>query len=809
MMEQYKERFDIAGIVQGVGFRPFVYGLARRFHLKGRVYNTPDGVVVETVGIPSDIEGFADALIAETPPLAHIVAVTRQSTVCIDDYTDSPGDFIIDVSGHEGRPLTLIPPDTAVCDDCLDELFDPTDRRHLYPFINCTNCGPRFTIIRSLPYDRPATTMASFVMCEACGQEYADPEDRRFHAQPNACPVCGPQVSLLDSSGGRIGGEPVQETIRLLRDGAIVAVKGLGGFHLAVDATNDDAVCRLRSRKRREEKPLAVMVGSLAAAECVVRLTDREKRLISGIERPVVLVRALSVTPVAPSVAPGNAHLGVMLPYTPLHYLLFFHPGAGGCFPGRPIFDALVMTSGNISDEPIASDNDNALSRLTGIADAFLVHDRDIHVRCDDSVVTTFCGEPLFIRRARGFVPKPVFLPDETPCVFAAGPELKNTFCITEGRRAFLSQHIGDLENVETLDLYREAVDHLKSVLDLTPEIYVHDLHPDYLSTRYVREIEDTDDSVGIVGVQHHHAHIVSVLAEHACEGSVIGIALDGTGLGTDGTIWGGEIVVATPETFARAAHIVTVPMPGGERAIREPWRMAASWLEAAFGADWLSLEIECLNQTDRADYEMLGRGIAAGRFPLTSSLGRLFDAVASMTGICHKSSFEGQAAYLLDIAAQASPTVEPYPYTITTAPVHPETSYPRLGGSLKNAHTPPPPILGSLRRIDVTPTIQAIAGDMNRAVPPERIARAFHETVLHFLFAAVSAIREETGIETVALSGGSWQNRILGERLPVMLESDGFSVLTNRLVPVTDGGISLGQAWIGARMARFAAESR
>ena len=803
------ERFRITGIVQGVGFRPFVHRTALRHHLGGYILNDPEGVEIEVQGPPMEIDAFAHGLSEEAPPLARIAAIER-TIISESDSTPHHNGFHIRESARNGRARTLISPDMSICDDCLAEMFDPADRRFLYPFINCTNCGPRFTIIKGLPYDRPFTTMAGFTMCPNCHGEYTDPANRRFHAQPNACPVCGPQVSLMTSRDAAIPGDPVLRAIELLRAGKILAIKGLGGFHLSVDGSNPDAVARLRNRKHREEKPLALMTGTLDGARMLVTLGPAEERMLTSPERPILLAPRLGHIPAADNVAPGNDHLGIMLPYTPLHYLLLFHPGAGGDFAaGRATFPCLVMTSGNISDEPICRTNDDAFERLAGIADAFLVHDRDIHVRCDDSVVRSVRGDISFIRRSRGYVPVPVFLPKPARQVMAFGGELKNTLCLTDGRRAFMSQHIGDLENMVTLDMFREAAAHFRTVLEIKPKLFAHDPHPNYLATRYFMELRETlDPSVhGAVAVQHHHAHIASVLAEHGREEPVIGFAMDGTGYGLDGKIWGGEILVADRTGFTRAAHLGYIPLPGGDAAIREPWRTAFAYLRAAYGDNWRSLDLPALLQADVRTLDLLDRACAAGiNAPDVSSLGRLFDAAASILDIKHTAAFEGQAAIMLDMIAHGAGIGNIMPYNITeTTPLN-YPNYPERWGTLAGVDIPPAPVCPAGFEIDLLPVIMALVDGVRKRTPREKLARDFHATLLALFLDMAERIRDLTGIGTVVVSGGSWQNRIFSERFPDMIRTQGFEYLDNSLVPPNDGGIALGQAYVASGIAEATA---
>jgi len=811
------ERIEVTGRVQGVGFRPFVHNLAEKHHLGGYVLNSPDGVVIEVEGEAGAIEDFVDDLEHNAPPLSRIIEINRkviEKYIRKNDFPCRFDRFEIRDSVHEGKPVTLISPDVCVCEDCLAELFDPENRRYLYPFINCTNCGPRFTIIQDLPYDRPYTTMSGFTMCHECQSEYENPRDRRFHAQPNACPVCGPHLYLLDRNGNPVSENPVTTAISLLKEGLVIAVKGLGGFHLAVDATNNEAVQRLRERKRREEKPLAIMTGDIAWASRLVHSGTVEKQILTSRERPILLAHRFGETPVAEAVAPDNIFLGVMLPYTPLHYLLFFHPDAGGSYArGEPVFPALVMTSGNLSEEPICKDNEESLERLSDIADAFLVHNRDIYVRSDDSVVRIVDSEASFLRRSRGYVPVPVFLRDNIPSVLALGGELKNTICITEGRRAFCSQHIGDMENITTLEFFHEAVAHFKKILELEPHIFAYDLHPGYLSTRYFMQLEKEsgrdDCEFGAVGVQHHHAHIASVLAEHCHDGPVIGLSMDGTGYGWDGTIWGGEILLCTPYNFTRLAHLDYVPMPGGESAVRESWRMAFAYLRSVFEKDWMDLNLPCLNRVSPYNLEVLAQACNTGlNCPQTSSLGRLFDAVASIIDLRHVSVFEGQAAIMLDMLAARENRGKVLPYNILENESEHFEDYPVLRGNLEKANLPTEDSLHAGFILDYKPLIRSLVEGIKRGRARSKLAFDFHITLISSFMEIINLIRDDTGIDVVAFSGGCFQNRILSERLPVLLREKGYEVLTNSFVPPNDGGLSLGQAYIAGRTAKKSQEN-
>ncbi len=666
--------------------------------------------------------------------------------------------FEIRTSRAGEERLALISPDVCICADCLAELFDPRDRRYRYPFINCTNCGPRYTIITDIPYDRAATTMSRFPMCPACEREYDDPRNRRFHAQPNACWQCGPQVSLHDPGGGRIDCEdPIREAIALLQQGLILAVKGLGGFHLAVDAADDRAVRRLRRRKHREEKPLAVMVRDLEAARALVHIDAEEAGALLSRRRPIVLLRKRRSHGLSPRVAPRNRDLGVMLPYTPLHYLLM--EGA---------FRALVMTSGNMTEEPITIDNRAAFRHLGEIADCFLVHDRDIHLRSDDSVVRVAGGKVRPIRRSRGFVPVPVFLSrelSELPAVLAVGAELKNTVCLTKDNRAFLSQHVGDMENLETFDFFRLTVAHLQQILEIDPQVVGHDLHPDYLSTRYARE----EETLPVVAVQHHHAHIVSCLAENGKAGPVIGLALDGTGYGTDGRVWGGEVLLCDLVSFKRLAHLAPAPLPGGDAAARFPWRMALAYLHREYGEALGDLPLPFVSRLPEEAgviRQMIRRGV--NTLP-TSSCGRLFDAVAALVGLRGKNAYEGQAAIELEMCRQRSGSAEGYPWGIR------RENDPWI--------------------LETAGIVRGVVEDLGRGAGRGWISARFHRTLIQLFGGACSRAREETGIQEVALSGGCFQNMTLLAGMTQSLEDAGFTVYSHRLVPTNDGCISLGQA--------------
>ncbi|HTW23362.1 MAG TPA: carbamoyltransferase HypF [Candidatus Baltobacteraceae bacterium] len=752
-----RKEIQVSGIVQGVGFRPYVYHLATDRNLGGNICNTPYGVAIEIQGAPELVEDFLARLSGEPPALAQITGLVVRDMPCLDQQ------FFEILPSRTGEHATaLISPDVAVCDECLHELFDLQNRRYGYPFINCTNCGPRFTIVRDIPYDRPGTSMAVFPMCARCHAEYDDPRDRRFHAQPNACWDCGPRLEFWDARGrSLVARAPITAAADRLRAGEIVAVKGLGGFHLAVDATNGAAVDRLRRRKRRVEKPFAVMVRDLDSAGRFCEIDAESRRLLAGRRRPIVLLpRRQPAAPIADGVASRQRDLGVFLPYTPLHHLLF---AAGD-------FSALVMTSGNLSEEPIAIDNREAVKRLSGIADFFLVHDREILLRCDDSVVRFSAGKARQIRRSRGSVPAPVRLREEVPPILAVGGELKNTICLTHRSLAFLGQHVGDLENAESFAFFRESVTHLSKILEIEPEIVAYDLHPDYLSTKWALQ----QKNVRLVGVQHHHAHIAACMAENQIGGRVIGLALDGAGYGLDGRIWGGEAIFADYRGFERAAHFAYVPLPGGAAAIREPWRMALSYLAQTFGESLVGMDVPFVRDLDRGQVglilQMISRGVNS---PLTSSCGRLFDAVAAILGIRQKVTYEAQAAIDLEMVARASSETAGYPLTIR-----------RENGPWQ---------------IDTTPLFAAVVEDLRRRVPAEIISRRFHNGLVETLARLATLLRDKSSLNRVCLSGGTFNNALLFESLVRRLEADEFEVYTHSEVPTGDGGLSLGQALVAA----------
>jgi hydrogenase maturation protein HypF len=767
-----RRHIKVQGIVQGVGFRPFVYRLAKHHHLAGFVLNDSAGVTIEVEGPGAALDLFEQELRTQPPPLAQIKIVETSLGPVLGET-----DFVIRHSQADSERRTLIAPDIATCPNCQAELFEPADRRYLYPFINCTDCGPRFTIITDIPYDRDKTTMRPFKMCSACRAEYEEPLNRRFHAQPNACPVCGPHIYLLDASDLNTT-EVMAVAAQSVAAGYILAVKGLGGYHLACDALNVEAVSRLRQRKQRAAKPFAVMVPDVETARQLCRLNEAEAALLESPRRPIVLLARQTDDPIAPAVAPGQTTLGVMLPYTPLHHLLL---AAFARLVGLTRPAVLVMTSGNRSDEPIAYRDEEAQTRLNDIADGFLLHDREIYIRCDDSVARVISGPELtaspaqvqMLRRARGYVPEPVTLAEPFPLpLLACGGHLKNTFCLGQDRQAFVSHHIGDLENLETLSSFRAGIDHFKRLFDIQPEAVAYDLHPEYLATKYALTLALPHR----IGVQHHHAHIAGVLAEHHLSGPIIGLAADGTGYGLDGAIWGGEVFIADLVTFERVAHLAYMPLPGGDRAIIQPWRMAAVYLAQAYGDDFLALDIPFVKQQQPAlssHWRVLAQMIARKlNSPPTSSLGRLFDAVSALVGLCPEVIYEGQAA--IELEAQAIDTDRSYPFTITEN-------------------------LAKIMILDVIPMIRAIVLDLQQGVPASAIAGRFHTTLVELLAAVCERVRARRNLNSVALSGGVFQNQQLLTGLLARLEGLGFQVYINRQVPPNDGGLSLGQAAVAA----------
>jgi hydrogenase maturation protein HypF len=751
----------VRGIVQGVGFRPFVYALARRHGLSGTVRNDADGVRIEVEGAPEELERFVQALEEDAPPLAMVETVLWQPLATLGD-----GEFRIEESREGLRRQALVSPDVATCDDCLAEFLDPTDRRYRYPFTNCTNCGPRFTITRSVPYDRATTTMSGFTMCPDCRREYEDPDDRRFHAQPNACPVCGPQVKLLDRFGHELHArpeDPITRAARMLRGRAVVAIKGLGGYHLACNPLDEKAVRTLRGRKVRQDKPFALMARDLAQVHAICRVSPEEEALLTSPARPIVLLERRENTGVAEEVAPRQSTLGVMLAYTPLHHLLLREAGI-----------PLVMTSGNNSDEPICYRDEEALDQLCEIADYFLIHDREIHMRCDDTVVRIARGRPYPVRRSRGYAPAPLRLAERFAShTLGCGGELKNTFCLAKDRHAFMSHHIGDMENYETLRSFREGIEHYCGLFDVSPQLLAYDLHPEYLSTKYARELEET--GLPAVGVQHHHAHVASCLAdnERPAEERVIGVALDGTGYGTDGAVWGGEFFEGgLEEGFTRRAHLEYAPLPGGSAAIRQPWRMALAQLIGLFGeAETLGLPLAAVRKAGERNVRLIARLVEHRlNTPPTSSAGRLFDAVAALIGVpgSGRTTYEGQAAIELELAANG-PTNRSYPIRL-----RPE---------------------GDTWIVETCEIVAAVVEDLLSGRPASEISATFHRTMARIVANICDKIRESEGVNAVALSGGTFQNMLLLTQTTNLLEEKRFVVHRHRRVPANDGGLALGQA--------------
>jgi hydrogenase maturation protein HypF len=787
-----RRRLCVQGVVQGVGFRPFVYGLATRLGLTGFVGNDSAGVFIEIEGPSPALAAFEQELVAQPPPLAHIEHINVTPLPVAGDNA-----FLIVQSQDSAAASTLISPDLAICDDCLRELFDPADHRYRYPFINCTNCGPRFTIMRDLPYDRPSTTMAEFPLCPACRREYEDPRNRRFHAQPNACPVCGPQLEFRWSSSADVERKEIfknsaddhparDEALRLaqqvLAHGGIVAVKGIGGFHLACDAMDNAAVQTLRQRKGRIDKPFAVMAKDIETVRSIAHLDDAELALLTSRERPIVLLRKKPNNLLSTWVAPGNPCVGVMLPYSPLHYLLLNATNSSHatrntqhatCPPGAKAIGLLVMTSGNYSDEPIVKDNDEALDRLAELADAFLLHDRAIHVHCDDSVIRIVEGQEMPIRRSRGYAPFPVKLPFAVRPVLAVGGELKSTFCLAQDDHAFLSQHIGDMQNLETLHAFERAVGHMQTIFRITPETIACDLHPGYLSTRWAEEHAGARQ---VIKVQHHHAHIAAVMAEHELDGRrpVIGFSFDGTGYGTDGAIWGGEVLIADYRGFERAAHLQYFPLPGGDAAIRRPYRAALAALWAA-GIEWDD-RLPAVAASTATERGVLQRQLETGLNTVpTSSMGRLFDAVAALAGVRQTANYEAQAA--IEFEALVDPHVKSsYQFTLPT---------------------------GGATGFDATPVLQAVVADVLAGVASEVIATRFHNAVADLVVALTLWLRKREGLNNVALSGGVMQNVKLLQQLIHRLRAANFTVLTHHHVSPNDGGLALGQAVTAGEMIR------
>jgi hydrogenase maturation protein HypF len=782
----------VRGVVQGVGFRPFVYALATELGLSGEVRNDSEGVLAQVQGPPDDVESFCRRVAQDAPPLAAVEQVEWSALPV------RPGDGFVITASQSSPGRTLVPADVATCPDCLAELRDPADRRYRHPFITCTNCGPRFTIVTGLPYDRPMTTMRDFPLCPDCAREYADPADRRFHAQPVACHACGPVLELVQPGAGPGGGtgREMREAAlargrRLLADGKILAVKGIGGYHLACDATDPAAVQRLRERKRRGDKPFAVLVPDLATARAIAHVGDVEADLLTSPRAPVVLLRRREPGSVSGLVAPGNPDLGVMLPPTPLHHLLLGLPGDP---PGPRV---LVLTSGNLTSEPIVTDDSEALTRLAGIADAWLRHDRPIHVPCDDSVVRVVAGEELPVRRSRGYAPMPVALPVEVEPALAVGGDLKNTFCVAQGRYAWLSAHVGDMDDLATQEAFERSVRHLTALVDVRPQVLVADRHPGYRSTHWAQR-RSVADGLPLRQVQHHHAHVAAVMAEHGLDGSepVIGIAFDGTGFGDDGAVWGGELLLADYDGFERVAHLSYVPLAGGDAAVRRPYRMALAHLHAA-GVPW-DEDLPCVAACPPDERRVLAHQLRSGLATVpTSSAGRLFDAVASVAGICQRVEFEAQAAMALEAAAVALLGPDRL--------LGPDS---QLGGRDQGRAfgAYPLPLVGGsaegpdARVWDCGSLIRAVAADVRSGVPAATVAVRFHRGLAAAVVEGSRLVAGRTGCTRVALSGGVFCNAVLLELTSAGLAGAGFTVLRHRRVPPNDGGLGLGQIVVGAR---------
>ncbi len=764
--ELIRSKITVEGIVQGVGFRPFIYNLAKSHNLKGYVLNNSQGVQIEVEGETSNLKIFLQDILKKLPPQAHIVRLEEERLPPLN-FTD----FEIKESEAQEERTALISPDLAICNDCLEELFNSKDRRYHYSFINCINCGPRYTIIDDIPYDRPHTSMKNFRMCQDCQREYDDPSNRRFHAQPNACWKCGPRLTLIDSTKQTVDTpDPVAKTAELLAQGFIIAIKGLGGFHLAVDATNDQSVSRLRELKLREEKPFAIMSPNVDTIRTFAKLSPEDEKLLQSPAAPIVLLPKKEAFLISPLVAPHNPSIGVMLPYTPLHHLLL-----------NDNFTALVMTSGNLKDEPIVIDNHEALKKLGKCVDFFLVHNRDIYLRSDDSVIRPFTldskREESITRRARGYVPHPIFVKEELVPLLAVGGEMKNTICLTRGGAAFLSQHIGEMGYQETHEFFLKTIEHMKRILTIEPRAIACDLHPGYSSTHYAH----SQNKLPVFEVQHHHAHIVSCLAENRIKEKVIGVALDGTGYGADGKIWGGEFLVADYASYKRVAHLAYLPLPGGDQAIRNSWRMALSYLVTFSDIEIENIDLEVLNKRTPKEKDIVLKLIRSSfNSPLTSSMGRLFDAVSAMLAICEKSTYEGQAAMELEMAMD----------------VDTEEYYSFLYQQEKTCQT-----------INPSPLIKGIISDLKEGKSSGYISLKFHNSIVTMVANTCSTLRDNLGLNKVALSGGCFQNiYILSESIR-RLTKKGFEVLYHRKVPTNDGGIALGQALIANELLKIAKE--
>lgn len=752
-------KITVKGVVQGVGFRPFIYQLARKHSLCGWVLNTSGSVIIEVEGSPQSLAVFLKDIEENHPPQAHIIAITTETTSPI-----GLKGFEIRSSKALAGDYQLISPDLASCPECRSDFYDPTNRRYRYPFTNCTNCGPRFTIIENIPYDRPLTTMKSFKMCPECQKEYDNPLDRRFHAQPNACPICGPSLKLTNNKGAEIAAKDVIDSAsKLLREGKIIAIRGLGGFLLTCDATSSGVVDILRQRKKRPSKPFAIMLGSLDKVREYCFVSTAEEQLLTSSAAPIVLLRSKENTAISASVAPNLKYLGVMLPYTPLHHLLL----ADTELP-------LVMTSGNLSEEPIARDNGEALARLGGIADYFILHNREIYSTYDDSVTMVVKDKSVILRRARGYAPYPIRLPFKTEQILACGAEEKNAFCFTRDDNAFLSQHIGDMENEETLKHFENTASLYEHIFRLKPCAIARDSHPDYLPSKWA-ESKAAEQKLPLIDVQHHHAHIASCLAENGRDEAVIGLAFDGTGYGDDGHIWGGEFLIADCKDYKRRAHLEYLPLPGGEAAVRKPYRTAIGYLYQLLGAEVLTDDLPCLRYVDAIELGLIQKQVDKGlNTPLTSSCGRLFDAVAALTGICGEINYSAQAAIELEMTAFGSEAKESYRFAIGQE--------------------------NGIMTIKLADLFRDILTELNNDAATADIAARFHNTITAITVEVCQRLTRDNGIKVAALSGGCFQNRRLLENTITALQKCGFEVLTHNLAPPNDGCIALGQAVIASQ---------
>lgn len=750
---------SLTGVVQGVGFRPFIFRQGHTHHLTGTVCNTVSGVFIEAEGTEADLQSFIQSIPKKKPPNAVISSLKIILRKGIGKRNHST--FQILTSSHTGTRTVMVPPDLDLCKECLAELFTPGNRRYLYPFINCTNCGPRYTIIKGLPYDRPATSMKSFPLCPECALEYENPLDRRFHAQPNACPICGPKLSLCDTQGRIIAGDPLVQTQTMLSQGKIVAIKGIGGFHLAVDAKNKTAVKRLRKLKLRPDKPFALMAKNLQAVEKLAAVTPFEHKLITSTEKPIVLLEKLTPFALPATIAPNQRYIGVMLPYSPVHHLLF----------NNTDLSCLVMTSGNMSEEPIIIDNEEAYKRLNKITDYFLTHNRDILTSNDDSVVKAVNNRHLFLRRSRSYAPVPLCFAFDAGQTLAVGGAMKNTICLTRGSRYYLSQHLGNLEHFESIKHFEAVIKHLEEILLIKPDLIVHDLHPDYPSSQYARQA-----GVQTVGVQHHHAHTVSCLVENELDGPVLAITLDGTGYGPDGTIWGGEVLIADHLNYTRAAHLSQFKLPGGDLAVKNPWRTAIGCLYQTLGDSiFASNHPLVLHHKDNLStlITMIENGLNS---PVTSSCGRLFDSVAAITGLRHSSTYEGQAATEVEMAI-SKPDDSLYSFEINQD--------------------------SGLLVLHWEPMIQEILADQTKNIPTGLISNRFHNTLVALFTQVCIQLRKTERINSVTLTGGVFQNGTLLKRLTRSLSEQDFEVYSHHKVPPNDGGLCLGQAVIGRAQVR------